>query len=252
MQYNKNENLSKSLVSIKAEHNAGFGDPPVYPVEAAFLLPGYKGLWLDATSWNREAANYFISRSARNPRDLRNHVQRINHQIQQKNPDGVYGALLDLFIILKDRGRPLRERMLKSARQLLRDEWFETLNQRLDRGITELDAMPLSHSSILSKGCAGSRRLVEKIGDSAALDWDTLQEARSYLEYGQVDQAQSLLETAILQGSLRLDIHKDLLEIYKHARDRSNFLKMHRQLDTTDQSVLRLWRKLAAFFREGE
>lgn len=252
MQYNKQEIASKPLVSIKAERAAEHQETSAYPVEPAFRIPGYRGLWLDTSRWHRQAASFFASRSARTPADLRNHVQRINHQIRHKNPDGVYGALLDLFIILKDRGHPLRARMLKNARHLLQDEWLEQLSQRLDKGITELDAMPLSHSSILSKGCAKSLRLVEKIDAGSVHGWDALQEARSHLEYDQVDQARCVLEAAILQGSIRLDIHEDLLEIYKHTRDKSNFLKMQRQLTTKDHSLLRLWHRLAAFFGEGE
>lgn len=264
MHYNKKENLSKPLVSIKTEHAMEHQQPPACPVEPAFRIPGYRGLWLEAGNWNREAANFLASRSARTPGDLRNHVQRINHQIQQENPDGAYGALLDLFIILEDRGRPLRARMLKSARHLLRNEWFEQLYRRLDSGITALDAMPLSHSSLLSKGYVGSYQLVEKISEDSVHEkdpihaedpvheWDVLQEARSHLEYDQVDQARTVLEAAILKGSVRLDVHEDLLEIYKHTRDKSNFLKMHQQLNIKNKTVLGLWLKLAAFFGEGK
>ena len=252
MQYNKQEIASKPLVIIKAEHVEEHQEASAYPVEPAFRIPGYRGLWLDTRKWHRQAASFFVSRSARTPTDLRNHVQRINHEIRRKNPDGVYGAILDLFIILKDRGHPLRARMLKNARHLLKHEWFEQLSQRLDKGLTELDAMPLSHSSILSKGYAKSLKLVEKIDAEPVHHWDALQEARSHLEYDQVDQARCVLEAAVLKGSIRLDIHEDLLEIYKHTRDRSNFLKIQQQLTTKDYSLLRLWHRLAAFFGEGE
>ena len=162
---NKKNIQGKPLVSLIADQTETLSNqgPLSKQVEAAFHLPDYRGLRLDTQTWSEQAASFYAARSARTPENLLNHVQRVIHQIQLKNSEGIYGALLDLFIVLKSRGKPLRIRMLKSAKPLLKAEWFEQLNLTLDKGITELNTMPLSRFSILSKGCRGTQPLVEKI-----------------------------------------------------------------------------------------
>ena len=87
-------------------------------VEAAFQLSGFTGLSFQAGTCNR-IADYFAHGVARTPNNLRGHVQRINEHIRQKDSPGTYGALLDLFITLSDKGLHLRNRMLRSAKEIL-------------------------------------------------------------------------------------------------------------------------------------
>ncbi len=132
-------------------------------IEAAFRIPGYRGLWLDARSWNKEAANFYAARSARTPENLLNHVQRIMHHTRQKNAEGVYGAVMDLFIVLKNHGQPLRKRMLNYARPLLEEVQYKNFYQLLDKDASALDMLTPGNCSILSKGFSGTFRLVEKL-----------------------------------------------------------------------------------------
>ncbi len=153
----------KPLVSLKVDTMANSPNPLSNEIEAAFRIPGYRGIWLDARNWNKEAASFLAARSARTPKNLLNQVQRIMHHIQQKNSEGVYGALVDLYIVLENHGRPLRERMLKYARPLLKEVQYEGLNQLLNEDASALDTLPPANCSILSRGFSGTFRLVEKL-----------------------------------------------------------------------------------------
>ena len=153
----------KQLVSLKTDQKVNSPDLLLDTIEAAFRIPGYRGIQLDTQSWNKEAASFFAARSARTPENLLNHVQRIMHHIQQKNSEGVYGALMDLFIALKNHGPDLRERMLKYARPLLQKEQYDSLHQLLNEDASRLETLPPVNCSMLCKGFSGTFRLVEKI-----------------------------------------------------------------------------------------
>ncbi len=221
-------------------------------VEPLFRIADVSALSFDTQGWDQKAADFMAYRVARLPGDLRNHVQRIQHQIAMGDAEGAYGAVLDLFIVLKDRGRPLRQRMLEAARDLLDPATYHYLRRRLKRGISELDPTPQSATSVLSRAHQGRRIIVTKVGDKRATQANPLELARSHVEYGQLDAARSVLERSVLTGSLDEDIHKDLIEIYLRTADKANFLRLQRQLnfEYNASPVLSLWREFEAFFKQ--
>ncbi|MCG6863509.1 MAG: hypothetical protein LJE70_19960 [Chromatiaceae bacterium] len=109
-----------------------------------------------------------------------------------------------------------------------------------------MDRVPLSSESILGKGIRGTTRLVERIGTDETSDLDPLTEARSRLEYGQVDEARRVLEEAVLQYPMRGDLHRELLEIYVHSRDYTHFSAMLEALRSAGSPVPSAWRRLAS------
>ncbi len=217
-------------------------------IETAFRIPGSGRLRLNTSNWNREATNFFTARSARDPENLFNHAQRIIHHIQQKNTEGAYGALLDLFIVLKHHGRPLRERMLQYASPLLQEEQYQRLHRLLDNEKWNKLSLPSSNFSILSSGVDGSRPLVEKNFQPSDTRYNRLNESRSYMENGQLIAAKTVLETAVLNGSLETDIHKDLIDLYRRTYDKIGFLKIYPQLQIQQKSLTILWKELNDFF----
>ncbi len=156
----------KPLVVLTADSEVTQSDSLTDKVEAAFRIPDFRGLWLDTRSWSNEAANFFAARSARTPENLLNHVQRIMHHIKRNDTDGVYGALIDLFIVLKNHGTSLRERMLNYARPLLDEAQYDSLYRLLSEDVSTLDQLPSGNCSILSKGFSGTFKLVEKLDSS--------------------------------------------------------------------------------------
>jgi hypothetical protein len=241
-------NLFKPLVFPGTGHKANSPYLTPIKIEPAFRIPGYRGLWQDTGNWSMDAANFYTSRSVRTPGNLLNHVQRIIHHIRRKNTEDTYGAILDLFIVLKNHGRPLRERMLNYARPLLQGERYDRLQQLLDKNFIKQDEIPGSPRSVLSRGFVSPFRLVEKINVSEELDNDPLSESRSYMEYGQLDAARSVLETEVLNGSDNPEIHSDLIEIYRRSNDQINFQKIYPFLQFNQESLSLLWQELDNFF----
>ncbi len=221
-------------------------------IEPLFRIADASELAFDTTGWECKAADFMTFRVARLPGDLRNHVQRILHQIDRGDAEGTYGALLDLSIVLKDRGYPLRQRMLDAARSVLNPGCYRYLRRRLEKGITELDPTPPSETSVLSRAHQGRQTIVTKIGDNRAPEASPLDLARSHIEYGQLDAARSVLEREVLTGSLEQASHEDLIEIYIRTGDKANFLATQRQLnyEYNASPVLSLWREFEAFFRQ--
>jgi hypothetical protein len=242
----------KPLVASRIDQRAISRELPQVKIEAAFRIPGYRGLWLDTRNWSHEAANYYTASSARTPENLLNHVQRIFHHIQHNNSEDTYGAILDLFIVLKKHGRSLRERMLNYARPLLQGERFDQLQQLLDDNLQEQDTIPTSPRSILSPGFVSPYRLVEKVNVSEEPDYDPLSESRSHMEYGQLDSARSVLESEVLNGSVDPEVHLDLVEIYRRSHDKINFQKIYPLLQINKESLLLLWQELDEFFDSSD
>ena len=51
------------------------------------------------------------------------------------------------------------------------------------------------------------------------------------IDYGQIDEARTRLEDEILDNPLQTDAVNELLDIYKHTRDREAFRSMRERLD---------------------
>lgn len=216
--------------------------------DAAFRIPGVTRLQLDEQEWRARTAEYLDYAVSRTRNDLRCHIQRLYLHINRQDAEAVYGALVDLFIILKETGRPLRERMLNVSRIILDDEKRQFLVRHLDKGITATDAIPPSKTSLFSKGLSGSNRLVIKLETREVPQQDPLEEARDHIEYGQVDEARQVLEAAILEEPLRPILHHDLLEIYKSTKAKEQFLEMRRRINPDTNPAADDWQKLAEFF----
>jgi len=75
--------------------------------------------------------------------------------------------------------------------------------------------------SVLNQGLSGCLELVSLVADKPASEEqrDPLIEALEYLEYSQVEQALSVLETAVLKQPTRNDLQENLLEIYLSTLD---------------------------------
>lgn len=195
--------------------------------------------------------DYLAHAVARDPTCLMTHVQRIALHVKRKEPDRVCGALVDLFIVLGARGMPLRKRMLNLAKRQLDLSMIEFLTANLRLGVSATDALPESGYSVLTKAVTGTTHLVEQTQVIEKEPQDPLQDARACLEFGQVEEAQRILEAAILQAPEREELHHDLLEIYRHTADRESFYNMQGQLELTGKTVEKLWEETAASFKNA-
>lgn len=218
LQMNAEQPLTQPFMGIKTESGANHTDSD-----------------LAHSSSDKVSVTRIFQASAK----LLNHVARINSQIKENKSEETYGALLDLFIILESDGRMLRERMLNKARSVINPQQFDFLQQQLKQGITELEIVPQSHTSTLIDEFLTSDDLSQNI--ESGYELNVLQAARDLLEHGQIDSARSVLESAVLNGELKLEVHEDLLEIYRETNDTDNFSRVWKQLHLNNRSLSHLW-----------
>lgn len=165
---------------------------------------------------------YLLGCLSREPNNLRFHVQLIFSLIQKENVarDEVFGALLDLFIVLKDRGLPLRQRMLAVATPFITSEDVEFFKKNLESGLGARVICANTGHSLFAEGYVGATDFIEQaiqIDNQQTLS--VYEQALSLLEYGELDEAAVLLAQALKQDPDKEQIAEELLAIYMHQED---------------------------------
>ena len=190
-------------------------------IDVMFLISNNSSLRLDYNQYNEQAMEYLTYSVSRNPSDLQSHIQRIYMYMADFDGDRIYSALLDLFIALGFKGLPLRKRVLLEARHILTLQQYDALKDKLECGLSASDLMPPAPYSVLTKSYIGKPTLVEKIVKTklVVVKHDPIAEAGQYLVYGQIEEARTLLEGAVLKEPWRKDLQDDLLEIYRVTLD---------------------------------
>lgn len=192
-------------------------------------------------------ADYLCHCVTREPSDLRSHVRRVFLAHGRKNTVDLFGALVDLFIALGNKGSSLRQRMLEGAKENLEPRQYSLLRESLAGGLDERKVV-FAPGAMLCRGVEGTLKLVESGAEKSREPRDPLVEAREYLEYSQLDEARHLLEEALMQDPRRQELHEELLEIYRSTRDQSNFAKMLGRLNKGNP-MPEQWQELAEYFR---
>ncbi|MCF6191341.1 MAG: tetratricopeptide repeat protein [Cocleimonas sp.] len=196
------------------------GDMPTIQPALSLIFPS-----IDSGSEYKEelephAAWHFFSHSVgRNPTDLTMHTHRIFFAIKHQNAEYLPGALHDLFYILKDAGQNLRLRLLKvSAPHLNEDDkkyyatWLKTgeksgMNYKWVKG------------SVLSQGLFDCEKaLITKHSDKGSVNLSPIEEARSCMEYGQLEVAQKILEAALETEPNNVQLTEELALVNSYSR----------------------------------
>lgn len=184
---------------------------------------------VDPSQW----ATHLSYLSAREPGNLVNHVRRIYLHMALEQPDALYGAMMDLYLVLGDKGGDLRHHLLHKARRLLSRERHDLFLTHYKQGLRRNQPIPPSQHSVLGNFFSGRKNLVkvQKAQEhSSKKKIDPLELAREELNYGDIALAQRILEEAVLQSPKRLGLHFGLLEVYKHTRSLDDLLKMQERL----------------------
>jgi hypothetical protein len=173
--------------------------------------------------------------SSREPKNLLNHVRRVFIHLKLKQPDPLYGALVDLYIALGDKGDHLRFNLLKKAKRLISQEQYELFLTHFQQGLQPHHQIPASQYSVLGNFFIGEMRYVrdeqiQQQADNHNHDIDPLELSRQELSYGNTAVAQQILEEALMQSPSRLGLHYSLLEIYRHTRSLDDLLSMEKRL----------------------
>ncbi len=173
-----------------------------------------------------DAAWHFYSHAIqRNRYDLLSHTRRIFLAIQYKDSSFLSGAIQDLFIILKDRGRPLRIRLLKASAPYLNENEIIYFANWIKSG-----AEPEAHKnygynwilgSMLSKGllAADNALLTQETVATTEVKLSAIEEARSYIEYGQLNLAQKTLEEALALDENNIELKEELANLLQYTNN---------------------------------
>jgi len=195
---------------------------------------------------SKTISNRLAHQITRSPKDLRSHTQRIFVFITERNEAALYSSLIDLFLVLGNKGLSLRKIMLLNSRDILAKKQFEFLQQRLHTGLDSEQSIPNSNQSILSSGRKNKNIFIKKCSSNHTDGISTLEQVQSYLEYGQLDEARELLQESILTNPLQLEHHQELIGIFKNLEDSVLFNSFYQKLLKLEMPLPLAWEELAA------
>ncbi len=236
---------------MEKEHQATEFNKAHFPWEGAFVKEQLLNLRLSRGS-NAANSYAFLSRQIqRSPNELAFHVCRIQCATRMKNAEVVYGAVLDLFVILDENGQALRRRMLDKARKHLPGDLISSLEKCVSGQLSSKD-LPFSVCSVLHDGLSSNviNDLFLSAENNQSSVLDPLNTARMCLESGQIEQAQEILESQLEIEPERVEIRQDLLEIYCATRDQTSFMSSYQLLQIrgyVDES----WEDAVNFFAKA-
>jgi len=197
-------------------------------------------------------ADYLAHQVSKKPLDLTSHLQRFSLHRHHKHAEKTYAALLDLFVVLGNKGLPLRQRLLLQASRVISREHYHFLLSTLPDALAVTSDTPLHHLAVLSMGRMQEKESVQQAHPADAQDNETpLQIARDLLNSGQINQAQEILESALLATPEDQDISCELLQIYRHTQNRESCIQMLKQLSSERLAAREQWVELIITLDQG-
>ncbi len=188
--------------------------------DPAFLEALHTQLKLPADLNSQWLADTLAHRVARLPKNLRTHVQRVFLHQTENDSDALFAALLDLFIVLANRGLALRQRLLHTSENQLTSKQYEFLLKHLESGVFAYEEHPAAPRSRLSQGGDLQDDFIGKIDQQNQQDArPPIEQAQDFLNYGQLEQAQQVLEQALIENPDDLAVSQELAELYVHSKD---------------------------------
>lgn len=158
-----------------------------------------------------DMAWHFYSHSVKkDTKNLKLHMNRVFFAMQYKNASFLSGSLHDLFYVLKDAGEPLRKRLVRASVPYLDKKeisffvnWLKTSKKSHyeHRWVT---------GSVLATGLIGADHALVTKGENETAQITPLQEAKSYIEYGQLELAKKTLEAALTVDSNNKELREEL------------------------------------------
>jgi len=199
-----------------------------------------------------QAIEHLSHRVSRTPHDLKTHLHRIIASYHSSQLESLYGALLDLFIILDKKGFLLRQRLFNKFAASLPNYQSTALKQALMLGAAKLESLPHSDCSRFNKGVVGNTNLVIKTGEPPQHQFSILDEARDLIDSGLIDDARLILEQAIIQQPDDEHVSRELLDIYRYTKNTNAFAAIYAQLNGQTLALAGEWVALASILLEEE
>ena len=225
--------------------------PPCWAEEPVFWADSYRGTRFDHIANRRRLARFLARRVSRDPNNLHAHLQRIGLHMDGAEEAALFGALVDLFLALGNRGHALRKRMFMHTIGRLKLEHAKSLRGWLDSGLHGSDELPLAPFSILGRSQQRSGEVVARSRASNQGDRDLIGEVRDLIDSGQIDAARSALEAALLENTADTRLSAELLELYGHTQDSDSFLRMLERLHEVDPELAATWEAMRDLFSFG-
>lgn len=170
-----------------------------------------------------DTAWHFYSHSIRrNPNDLALHTHRVFFAMQHKDAELLAGSLHDLFYVLKDAGTQLRIRLLKASMPYLDKKDTLYFAMWIKTGIKKGMGYKWVAGSVLSDGLHGPDHPLIHIEKDESDDpkLSPLEEARSCMEFGQLDVAKTILEEAIAKDGENQQLLEELAYLEQYSKSR--------------------------------
>jgi len=225
--------------------------PPFWAEEPVFWADSYRGTRFGHISNQRRLARFLARRVSRDPDNLHAHLQRIDLLTHGAEEAALFGALLDLFVALGNKGYALRKRMFMHTIGRLKLEHAKSLRGWLDSGLLGSDELPLAPFSILARSQKRSGEVVAKSRASNQGDRDLVEEARDLIDSGQIDAARSAFEAALLENTADTRLSAELLQLYGHTQDSDSFLRMLERLHEVAPELAATWEAVRDLFSFG-
>ncbi len=237
------------VVKNIAKQNDG-GPIPLYQdcAEPAFFAPRALASVRDV-EFGRKVIDHLAHHIVRHPGDLQQHLTRIQLAQRHTDADSLYGTLLDLFIVLQDKGRPLRERLLRNLSSCLQPQQVAYLNAMLSGQDMTARSAPPAKASMFNSGLTGTITFLTPqalMHDSQ--DSDPLEVVSDLIDCGRIDEAQQLLEEAVRNTPECAELSRELLALYHHSRNRPAFEKMWQGAQDLDLALRTEWQAMAESF----
>lgn len=204
--------------------------------------------------WSPEFHTYehfldkLVFKIARKPNLLISHIQRIYYCFHADREEQLFAALVDFLFVLNKRGEAISWRMLMGVKSRLNPEHFLQLKNYLKNKQAEPNLLVGNHYSILTRGFIGANKLVIQHKPADQTFYDLLALARDCIEYSQLEEAKKLLERALLEEPGRLEVHHELLSLYRSMRDNEGFYAMFKQVTSLGFVMNEEWAETNTYF----
>ncbi len=173
--------------------------------------------------YDPDAAWHFYSHSIRrNPSNLKLHTHRVFFAMQHNDASFLSGSLHDLFYILKDAGESLRIRLLKASIPYLSKKETLYFAMWIKVGIKKGMGYKWVSGSVLADGLTSPDKplFTKQTAKFAHPKLTPLEEARSCMEYGQLDVAKDILEKALKKDGNNTALKEELAYLKQYTKSR--------------------------------
>ena len=204
-------------------------------------------VWTGSEQASNVLYQQLVYKVCRSPKRLVFHLQRIYYCFDNKLTEQLYAALIDLFYVLKGKGRALGSRIATEVSAILAEQEADKIRHYL---VDYNEFLLIGNQySIFTTGRVSSLAVIKE-ATKVNTEYDVLTLARDYIEYSQLEQAMEVLEDGILEMPDRLELQTELLELYTITKRYPAYKKMTNQLQKNRIDITNEWQNAAKYFAE--